>query len=74
MIETKIESEDQSFAEKISQDSINIDFSWFIKNYQMETFAILLMLGAIALMFYGKSYNYKIAVQWHRKSLPFIME
>lgn len=31
----------------------------------MESIAILLLLGAIAFMFIGKSHNYQIALSWH---------
>jgi hypothetical protein len=34
------------------------DFNWFIMTYQMESIAILLLLGAVAFMFIGKSRNY----------------
>jgi hypothetical protein len=40
----------------------------------MESIAIFLMLGAVALMFFGKAYNYNIASKWHKKSLPFLIE
>lgn len=46
------------------------DFNWFIMTYQMESIAIILLLGAVAFMFIGKSRNYQIALSWHQKALP----
>ena len=40
----------------------------------MECVAILLLFAAIVMMFMGKSQNYKLAMQWHEKSLPILKE
>jgi len=50
------------------------DFNWFIQTYQMESIAIILLLGAVAFMFIGKSANYNLALQWHKKALPILKE
>lgn len=35
---------------------------------------MLMLLGAVAFMFIGKSSNYNLALQWHNKSLPILRE
>lgn len=40
----------------------------------MESIAILCLFGAVVMMFIGKSQNYNLAMQWHKKSLPILLE
>lgn len=55
-------------------DPVTKDFNWYIQNYQMESIAILCLFGAVVMMFIGKSQNYNLAMQWHKKSLPILLE
>ena len=50
------------------------DFAWFIENYQMESIGIIFFVFAVIFMYIGKSKNYSLAEQWHKRSLPILKE
>jgi len=54
----EVQAAETGSTEPAATIEVKKDFNWFIMTYQMESIAILILLGAVAFMFIGKSRNY----------------